>query len=103
MKSNDYVNKKSQAPSYTDRILFKNNTSFEDKLIDFHCVDDMWGSDHRPIVQTRHLTNRRAVETSQIKSESLEQKLQYLMTPTSSRYMSLNLNQSMQNFGILSF
>lgn len=44
-----YFNKKSQAPSYTDRILLKNNTTNEIILNSYRCLDNVYGSDHRPI------------------------------------------------------
>ena len=44
-----YINKKSQAPRYTDRILFKNNTSSEVSLNSYTSLDDVLGSDHRPV------------------------------------------------------
>jgi hypothetical protein len=44
-----YFNKKSQAPSYTDRILLKNNTTNEIILNSYKCLDNVFGSDHRPI------------------------------------------------------
>lgn len=47
---NQYINKKSQAPSYCDRVLFKNNTGFPYLLNYYHCLDDVLGSDHRPVV-----------------------------------------------------
>lgn len=44
-----YFNKKNQAPSYTDRILLKNNTSNEIKLNSYNSLDHVYGSDHRPV------------------------------------------------------
>ena len=44
-----YFNKKSQAPSYTDRILFKNNTSNLVLLNSYHSLEQVYGSDHRPV------------------------------------------------------
>ena len=44
-----YFNKKSQAPSYTDRILLKNNTTNEIILNSYKCLDNVYGSDHRPV------------------------------------------------------
>lgn len=48
--NNNYKNKKDQAPSYTDRILIKNNTcnTYETKY--YKCLENVFGSDHRPIV-----------------------------------------------------
>ena len=36
---NQYVDRKNQAPSYTDRILFKNNTSHETELKKYDVLD----------------------------------------------------------------
>ncbi len=44
-----YFNKKNQAPSYTDRILFKNNTSNQVLLNSYNSLDHVYGSDHRPV------------------------------------------------------
>jgi len=44
-----YFNKKNQAPSYTDRILFKNNTSQSVVLNGYNSLDHVLGSDHRPV------------------------------------------------------
>ena len=44
-----YKNKKNQAPSYTDRCLFKNNTSFKHTVNKYDCYNDLLGSDHRPV------------------------------------------------------
>ena len=44
-----YVNKNNQAPSWCDRVLFKNNSSLEvtdDFYVGRH---DVFGSDHRPV------------------------------------------------------
>ena len=46
---NNYKNKKSQAPSYCDRILFKNNTAFDHAMNFYTCNDFIFGSDHRPV------------------------------------------------------
>ena len=45
----EYVNKNSQAPSYCDRVLVKNNSSL--KLTDDFYVGrhEVFGSDHRPV------------------------------------------------------
>lgn len=44
-----YFNKKNQAPSYTDRVLFKNNTSLDVKLNSYTSLESVLGSDHRPV------------------------------------------------------
>lgn len=46
--ANTYVDKKDQCPSFTDRILFKNNTSQEVEL-HYDCLTQCFGSDHRPV------------------------------------------------------
>ena len=46
---NSYVDKKDQAPSYTDRILFRNNTTQKVDL-KYSCLYNVIGSDHRPVV-----------------------------------------------------
>jgi len=46
---NSYVDKKDQAHSYTDRILFRNNTSQKVEM-EYTCLDNVLGSDHRPVV-----------------------------------------------------
>lgn len=48
-ENNVYVNKKEQCPSYTDRILYKNNSNCETIFHDYSCIDDQFGSDHRPV------------------------------------------------------
>ena len=49
-QDNTYINKKSQAPSYCDRILFKNNTSLPHVINYYGSNDSVFGSDHRPVV-----------------------------------------------------
>ena len=49
-QNNTYVNKKNQAPSYTDRILVRNNTSHETEMKKYDVLDTVFGSDHRPVV-----------------------------------------------------
>ena len=46
---NGYKNKKEQCPSYTDRIMFKNNTNCPALITEYNCYDDYFGSDHRPV------------------------------------------------------
>ncbi len=53
---NTYVDKKDQAPSYTDRILFRNNTSQQVDL-NYSCLSDVFGSDHRPVVMDVKIKN----------------------------------------------
>ena len=47
--SNGYVNKKEQCPSYTDRILVKNNSNCKMTISEYGCHENYWGSDHRPV------------------------------------------------------
>ena len=44
-----YINKKNQCPSYTDRILYKNNTQCAIDVQSYECIDNQFGSDHRPV------------------------------------------------------
>ena len=45
-----YVNKKDQAPSYCDRVLYKNNMAIKAKPLSYESLDECYGSDHRPVV-----------------------------------------------------
>ena len=56
-KKNEYFNKKNQAPSYTDRVLYKNNTSLTTDAQQYQCHHDMFGSDHRPVSLLLKLKN----------------------------------------------
>ena len=47
---NGYFNKKNQAPSYTDRILIRNNTDQVVRPNSYDCLDEVYGSDHRPVI-----------------------------------------------------
>lgn len=50
--SNDddaYINKKEQCPSFTDRILFKNNTVNQFDFTSYNSLADVFESDHRPV------------------------------------------------------
>ena len=47
--NNDYKNKNDQCPSYTDRIMFKNNTNCPALITEYNCKDNYFGSDHRPV------------------------------------------------------
>ena len=58
MEDNEYKNKKNQAPSYCDRILFKNNTANEIQFNYYTCIDDIYGSDHRPVVLSLRIKQR---------------------------------------------
>ena len=59
MEFNDslYKDKKNQAPSYTDRILFKNNSSLEVTDEQYACLHDVFGSDHRPVQRSLTIKN----------------------------------------------
>ena len=49
ISDNGYTNKKEQPPSYTDRVLFKNNTDCSVIYREYDCHDEVFGSDHRPV------------------------------------------------------
>ena len=59
MKSHEpiYINKKNQAPSYCDRILFKNNSTFEVIGEFYKGRHDIFGSDHRPVQRSLTIKN----------------------------------------------
>ena len=44
-----YINKKNQAPSYCDRVIYKNNTSLQVVEDSYSCLHHIFGSDHRPV------------------------------------------------------
>lgn len=44
-----YIDKKDQAPSYTDRVLYKNNSSLTVEETYYKCLHNVYGSDHRPV------------------------------------------------------
>ena len=44
-----YVNKKDQAPSYCDRVLFKKNSTHKHTSDFYICNHNAYGSDHRPV------------------------------------------------------
>ena len=52
-----YVNKNNQAPSYCDKVLFRNNSSLE--VVDDFYVGrhDIFGSDHRPVQRAMTIKN----------------------------------------------
>lgn len=52
-----YIDKKDQAPSYCDRILFKNNSSLQIEVEDYDCNQLVFGSDHRPITLAMTIKN----------------------------------------------
>ena len=47
--SNGYLNKKEQPPSWTDRVLIKNNCGRKIQIKEYNCLDEFYGSDHRPV------------------------------------------------------
>jgi hypothetical protein len=45
-----YINKKEQCPSFTDRVLFKqNDKNGSVRFNEYMCRDQIFGSDHRPV------------------------------------------------------
>ena len=64
---NNYKNKKSQAPSYCDRILFKNNTQYDHVTNFYTCNDFIWGSDHRPVYLSLTLKKGFPMDTNKVK------------------------------------
>ena len=56
---NNYKNKKNQAPSYCDRILFKNNTVYPYTINIYGCLDNLFGSDHRPVYLSLNIKSTR--------------------------------------------
>ena len=119
---NYYKNKKSQAPSYCDRILFKNNTSQACKLNYYKCLDLVYGSDHRPVVLSISI-NQKLIQQNQapFEFENIFKKNiapnHYVDTDKEfalnaykllnfnlvNKYVSLNLSQIRQKYGVLSF
>lgn len=51
-----FFNKKNQSPSYTDRIIYKNNTNLPINTHNYTSLEDVYGSDHRPVIFDFHLT-----------------------------------------------
>jgi len=47
-----YLNKKDQSQSYTDRILYKQNSCDEVIPLSYEAYHDVMGSDHRPVCLT---------------------------------------------------
>ena len=45
----EYVNKKNQAPSYCDRVLYRNHSGLPIQEDFYNCLQDVYGSDHRPV------------------------------------------------------
>lgn len=45
-----FFNKKDQAPSYTDRVIYKNNTVTPINTHNYTSLEDVYGSDHRPVI-----------------------------------------------------
>ena len=47
---NVWINKNEQCPSYTDRILVKNNVNCNKvELVEYNALENYKGSDHRPV------------------------------------------------------
>ena len=79
--ANQYIDKKDQAPSYCDRILYKNNTSLNIQVLSYEALHHIQGSDHRPIVLKMVIKN----------------------FDKPSYYDLSNLLRSKQDYGLLSF
>ena len=118
---NWYKNKKSQAPSYCDRILFKNNTIYPCNVNYYKCLDHVFGSDHRPVLLSLNLSQRlpqnsepyenlplfvKNIANHVYKKEDKEMAMnvyKLLNFKVIDKYVSLNLSQVRQKFGVLSF
>jgi len=48
-KAGEYWGKENHAPSFTDRILVKNNSSQDIEFLKYISRDEILGSDHRPV------------------------------------------------------
>ena len=53
---NKFVNKNEQSQSYTDRVLYKNNSCCKVEKVSYDSYHDVLGSDHRPVVLTLQLS-----------------------------------------------
>jgi len=98
-----YKNKKNQAPSYCDRILFKNNTVYPYTINIYGCLDNLFGSDHRPVYLSLNIKAARDDEVRppplKVTSDT-DTKVQRLMDFTPPwKFMDINLCQIMQNYG----
>jgi len=56
-KDQKYIEKKNQAPSYTDRVLFKNNSNLDVVEEFYTCHHNVYGSDHRPVQRSITIKN----------------------------------------------
>ena len=45
-----FFNKKNQSPSYTDRVIYKNNTPIPIITNNYTSLEEVYGSDHRPVI-----------------------------------------------------
>ena len=52
-----YIDKKDQAPSYCDRVLYKNNSNLAIETQSYRCLHDIHGSDHRPVALALSIKN----------------------------------------------
>ena len=52
-----YVDKKDQAPSYCDRIIYKNNSELKIEEEKYDCLHQVTGSDHRPVILSLKIRN----------------------------------------------
>lgn len=117
---NNYKNKKSQAPSYCDRILFKNNTPY-DYVVNFYtCNDFIYGSDHRPVYLSLTLKKGLPMDKKKVEevvdvlekfqkqdvsiNDKIVSNLRYILNyKFQNKYMKLNINQAKQEYGIFKF
>ena len=105
-----YKNKKNQAPSYCDRILFKNNTVYPFTVNKYDCLDNVFGSDHRPVYLSLSIkqAHREDIKQQQQEvnipavSDINEQVKRIMQYSPRSKYIDLNLSQIMQSYGMLS-
>ena len=105
---NSYKNKKNQAPSYCDRILFKNNTVYPYTINIYSCLDNLFGSDHRPVYLSLNIKAARDDEKRpegqyQNIGDDRDCKVKRLMTYSPPfKSMEINLCQIMQTYGSIS-
>ena len=58
MNGTGYVNKKDQCPSFTDRIMVKNNSSGTVEILEYSSHETHMGSDHRPVFTRTRVTTK---------------------------------------------
>ena len=54
----EYIGEEEQCPSYTDRILFKNNTNCTMQITEYGNYPKFTGSDHRPVYLKMKITTK---------------------------------------------